>query len=676
MRRDIEPATTTSHPPRPSSAALHERPPRLVLRFALVTAACLGLGAAAILGFVRHTDTVQAERAAATRAQLAVDAVFAKALRARDLQPPLPESRRRDLRAAVQTLPAGDTLLVTASHRGRIFWASDEGRIGHREDAAVTGAARKSTLTSDVTSIADPAVRDDRVRVLRSVVPLSLEGARVAVVVYQDYAPIQRTAREAFLPVAGILELTLFALFVFLVPLLARVSRRIGRQIERIRYQAYHDDLTGLPNRLRFRDGVAEAVEEAGRGRMSFAALLVDLDRFKEVNDALGHDVGDELLVGLGERLRHALPENVLLARLGGDEFGLVVPDADESTALEVAEHLRASLAEPFELDGLPVAVEGSVGIVLCPDDGDDVDTLLRRADVAMYAAKERRLGVARYEPDFETTSAERLSLMAELGRALDEGELVLYVQPQASLSNGEIVGAEALVRWLHPMRGLIPPGEFVPFAERTGLGRRLSRFVLEQAVQQLAVWSSDADAPRRLAVNLSMVDLLDLGLPQEVARLLHEAGVESERLELEITEGVIMADPVRVGTVLEQLREVGVKLAIDDFGTGYSSLAYLKRLPVDILKIDRSFVSGMVEEPRDAAVVRSAIELAHSLGLDIVAEGVEDEQTFAALRGLGCDFAQGYYIARPVPVLELPHALAVWAGDAVAPRAAAVATS
>jgi EAL domain-containing protein (putative c-di-GMP-specific phosphodiesterase class I) len=275
-----------------------------------------------------------------------------------------------------------------------------------------------------------------------------------------------------------------------------------------------------------------------------------------------------------------------------------------------------------------------------------------------MYAAKERRLGVARYEPAFETTSAERLSLMAELGHALDAGELVLYVQPQARLSDREIVGAEALVRWVHPERGVIPPGDFVPFAERTGLGRRLSRFVLEAAIAELA---SVGDALPRLAVNLSMVDLLDVTLPDEVERLLSEAGVAAERLELEITEGVIMADPLRVGAVLERLRGVGVKLAIDDFGTGYSSLAYLKSLPVDLLKIDRSFVSGMTDEQRDAAVVRSAIELAHSLGLGLVAEGVEDEETFEALRELGCDVAQGYHIARPVPPSEFAEAVAAW---------------
>jgi EAL domain-containing protein (putative c-di-GMP-specific phosphodiesterase class I) len=298
---------------------------------------------------------------------------------------------------------------------------------------------------------------------------------------------------------------------------------------------------------------------------------------------------------------------------------------------------------------------------VLSPDDGNDVDTLLRRADVAMYAAKDRRLGIARYEPAFETTSAERLALMAELGRALDEEQLVLYLQPQARLDDGEIVGAEALVRWVHPERGLIPPGEFVPFAERTGLGRRLSRFVLEAAVEQLASWGDDPDAPARLAVNLSMVDLLDPALPDEVERLLAEADVDPERLELEITEGVIMADPVRVGAVLERLRAVGVKLALDDFGTGYSSLAYLKTLPVDVIKIDRSFVSGMADEPRDAAVVRSAIELAHSFGLGVVAEGVEDDQTFEALHELGCDVAQGYLIGRPVPAQELRETVAAW---------------
>ena len=308
-------------------------------------------------------------------------------------------------------------------------------------------------------------------RVLRSVVPLDLRGAEVAVAVYQDYGPIKKSASEAFLPVAGVLELILFALFILLVPLLARVSRRIGRQLERIRHQALHDELTGLPNRLRFTAGVAEAVEQASEERLTFAVLLLDIDRFKEVNDALGHDVGDELLVDIGGRLVQALPQNALLARLGGDEFGIVLPDAEEADALWAAERVRTSLAEPVYVGDLPVAVEGSVGIVLCPADGEDVDTLLRRADIAMYAAKERRLGAARYEAGFDTTSAERIALMAELGTALDEGQLELWYQPQASLQDGSIVGAEALIRWNHPTRGLVPPGAFVPFAERTGLG-------------------------------------------------------------------------------------------------------------------------------------------------------------------------------------------------------------
>jgi diguanylate cyclase (GGDEF)-like protein len=636
---------------------VHERPPRLVLRFALVTAACLGVGAAAILGFVRHTDTRQAERAAAARAQLAVQGVLANALEPADLRG-LTRARRSELQRAVKPLVVDDTLLITASHRGRVFWATDGVRIGHVDEPAVTRAAHEQTLTSQVTSLTGPA---GSTRVLRSVVPLDLHGAQVAVAVYQDYGPIKKSAREAFLPVAGVLELILFALFVLLVPLLARVSRRIARQLERIRHQALHDDLTGLPNRLRFTAGVAEAVEEAADGRLSFAVLLVDIDRFKEVNDALGHDVGDELLADIGDRLQHALPPNALLARLGGDEFGIVLPDADESGALWAAERVRVALAEPRYVGELPVVVEASVGIVLCPGDGEDVDTLLRRADIAMYAAKERRMGAARYEPDFDTTSADRLALMAELGTALDEGQLELWYQPQAGLQDGLIVGAEGLVRWRHPTRGLVPPGDFVPFAERTGLGRRLSRFVVEAAVRQLACWRDDSDAPRRVAVNLSMVDLLDLSLPDEVERLLREAGVDAGRLELEITEGVIMADPVRVGEVLERLRDVGVKLAIDDFGTGYSSLAYLKKLPVDVLKIDRSFVSNLTEESRDAAVVHSAIELAHTLGLGVVAEGVEDQATYEALRRLGCDVVQGYHVAKPVPADEVAAAIAAW---------------
>ncbi len=642
-------------PPAPS--AVQDRAPRLVLRFALVTVACLGIGAAVILGFVRHTDTQQAERAAATRAQLAVNGLFLGALEPGDLRGTLPEARRRALRRALAPLVAQGTL-VTASRHGRIFWSSEPARIGRPDAAEVVASARQQTLRSEIAPLGGR-------RALRSVVPLTFNGANLAVAVYQDYAPIARQAHDAFLPVAGVLELMLFALFVLLVPLLARVSRRIARQMERIRFQALHDDLTGLPNRVHFRAGVAEAADLASAGQLRFAVLLMDIDRFKEVNDALGHGVGDELLVEVGERIRGSVPEGALVARLGGDEFAIVILDTDEEEATAAAEWVRAAIAEPFTVAGLPVAVEASVGVVLCPGDGDDVDTLLRRADIAMYGAKERRLGTARYEQEFETTTPERVALMADLGRALDEGELVLWYQPQAGLQRGDIVGAEALVRWNHPTRGLLPPAEFVPFAERTGLGRRLSRYVLEAAVRQLACWRDDSDAPPRVAVNLSMVDLLDLGLPDEVERLLTEADIEPERLELEITEGVIMADPVRVGAVLERLREIGVALAIDDFGTGYSSLAYLKNLPVDVLKIDRSFVSAMAVEDRDRALVHSAVELAHSLGLGVVAEGVEDEATYETLRHIGCDFVQGYHISRPVPAEEICAVNAAWVSGA-----------
>ncbi len=637
------------------------RPPRLVLRFAVITAACLGLGAAAILGFVRHTDTQQAERAAAARAQLGVDALLADALQARDLLGPTGE-RRAALLAAARPLLEDDGVLVTASYRGRIFWGSDGGRPGAPEHADVLGAASADAVTSSVATVSDPARPGERVRTLRTTVPISLGGERVAVSIYQDYGPIQQAAREAFLPVAGILELVLVVLFLLLVPLLARATRRIVRQFEQIRRQAYHDDLTGLPNRPRFRDAVAEAAERAADEGLEFAVLLVDLDRFKEVNDALGHGVGDDLLVELAERLAEAVPDAVLLARLGGDEFGLVLPDAGETEAVALAEAVRELVASPFLLGELPVRVEGSVGVALGPCDGADADTLLRRADVAMYTAKDRRVGVVRYEEGLDTSSAERLALMSELGRALDEGQLVLYAQPQVRLADGAVIAAEALVRWDHPTRGLLGPGAFVPFAERTGLGRRLSSYVLAAAVRELAQLEGEPHAPERLAVNLSMVDLLDLELPDEVGRLLAAAGVPPERLELEITEGVIMADPVRVRTVLERLRLLGVTLAIDDFGTGYSSLAYLKSLPVDLLKIDRSFVSGLTTDSRDAAVVRSAVELAHTLGLEVVAEGVEDAETYEALREIGCELAQGFHISRPVPTRELTAAARAWA--------------
>ena len=341
------------------------------------------------------------------------------------------------------------------------------------------------------------------------------------------------------------------------------------------------------------------------------------------------------------------------LARLGGDEFALLLNPADEAKALTTIARIQQELLQPFVLGGLPISVEASVGVAVAPDHGTDQATLLQRADVAMYVAKGTGTALAVYDPETDTKDARELALVGELRHAIDREELTLSFQPKVNLDSEELTGVEALVRWNHPDLGLLTPDLFVPLAERTGLIRPLGRYVLEHAVRQCARWRSDGlDLP--VAVNLTMPDLLDLDLPRYVGDLLAEHEVPSGSLELEITEGTISADPVRVRHVLTGLSEMGVRLAIDDFGTGYSSLAYLKNLPVDCLKIDKSFVLNMEADASDATIVRSTIDLGRNLGLEIVAEGVESEAAWAALRSFGCTYAQGFFISRPISPEDL----------------------
>jgi diguanylate cyclase len=638
------------------TAALAERPPRLVLRFAVLSALCLGAGAAAILLFTRHLHTVQAERAAAHQAELIAETILSDELRSADFARPAAAGRRRQLDRLFRSkvLVRGTVLVTVTRPDGLATYSTDHGLIGRRSGDRRLEEVVAGTLLSDVTSISDPR-SEGRLKVLRSYVPLAKGGRTGVVGIYQDYSPIESAARSAFLPVAGILELVLVLLYVMLLPILIRVSRRLRRHVEKIHHQAFHDDLTELPNRLHFRERIALAIRASREAASPVAVLLLDLDRFKEINDTLGHQSGDDLLKDLAIRLRGATGEDVMLARLGGDEFGIVAPGCDSDGAMRVAQRIRTSLDAPFVVRGVPLVIEASVGISLYPEHGADVDTLIQRADVAMYEAKDKRLGVALYDDTLDTGTAEELALVSELRKALEREEILIHYQPQIDVKSGAVRGMEALVRWQHPGRGLLQPGAFVPLVERTGLSTALSEYVLAKVIGQLRDWR---DAATKLdftvAVNLTMFDLLDTSLPDKVAQLLDEAGVEPHRLELEITERVIMADPVRVRDVVERLEAIGVRLAIDDFGTGYSSLSYLKSLPIDAIKIDRSFVMGMAEEESDRAIVRSTIDLGHNLGLTVVAEGVETQHMLDELTRYGCDLAQGYFIGRPQLADEL----------------------
>ncbi|WP_343733768.1 EAL domain-containing protein [Acidovorax sp.] len=425
----------------------------------------------------------------------------------------------------------------------------------------------------------------------------------------------------------------------------------IGAQQTEIRRLAYWDRLTGLPNRERFRDAVVQAIAASASTPQPLAVLTLDLDRFKHVNDVLGYAFGDRLLQAVAERLSQQVrsPDD-MVARLGGNEFAILLQRADAADAHDVAQRINQSFEQPLAFEDQTVDLSAGIGFACWPGDAGDADTLLSRSEIAMYAAKRQLSGALQYDAAFDSSSAQTLSLLTELRHAVEHHELRLYLQPKVPLHGQPGLAAEALVRWQHPQRGLVPPMQFIPFAEQTGFVRHLTLWMFEEVARLLADPRTQG-LPLRVSVNLSTRDLLDPELSHRLADILVRHGVPASAFCLEITESAIMDDPQRAEAMLNRLSEQGFKLSIDDFGTGYSSLAYLKRLPVDELKIDKSFVMGMETGEDDAMIVRSTIDLAHNLGLTVVAEGVETAAIQDRLRALACDEAQGYHIARPLPV-------------------------
>jgi diguanylate cyclase (GGDEF)-like protein len=448
-----------------------------------------------------------------------------------------------------------------------------------------------------------------------------------------------------------------------LVPLLA-VRRMTKLSAQRAR-AAQRDPLTGLANRKGLERAVADWLHEhaeraeGGAVERRLALLLLDLDGFKQVNDALGHRVGDRLLVEVGKRLAAAAAgsgADNLVGRLGGDEFAVVVPHLrDTADARRCAAEIMSALAEPVLLDGLPIDVGASVGVAVYPEHGTGFEELMQHADVAMYDAKGRGDSLAVYAPESDHNSPQRLSLLADLRKALESGDegIALYYQPQVELATGAVVGLEALLRWQHPERGLVDPEELIKVAEHSAVMRLLTLRIVDEVIGQLAAWGTAAEG-MRVAVNVSVRDLHTGEIADRIAARLQQMSVDPSRLELEITESALMADPRRVLATLARLERHGVAIALDDFGTGYSSMLHLRRLPLAEVKIDRSFVLGVATDPDDAAIVRSMIDLARALGLRVVAEGVEDERTWRMLVEAGCDLAQGWYFARPMPPDQL----------------------
>lgn len=441
----------------------------------------------------------------------------------------------------------------------------------------------------------------------------------------------------------------------------ARVSFERGRLVDRLRrevgqkeYQALHDALTGLPNRLHFNIAVEEAVRRARQDSTRVAVLLIDLDRFKEVNDTLGHQRGDSLLQDIAMRLSEAVGGEEYVARLGGDEFGIVLREVDGVLeASEWARKIGDLVQRPFLSEGLSIQVTGSIGIALAPEHGSDGATLLRRADVAMYEAKSGGSTFEVYDPHSDGYSTRRLALAGELRHAIESGELAVHYQPKASLADGAVTGVEALARWHHPRHGIVTPDEFIVLAQRTGLIRRLTEHVLRAALRDMSRLRG-AGHELSVAVNIAASSLNDPEFPDLIVRLLDEYHTSPDLLVLEVTESTMMADSARARLVLAALDEVGVGLAIDDYGTGYSSLSYLSRLPVDQVKVDRSFVMDMAVDERLAKIVTSTVSLVHSLGMEVVAEGVENGAVWDLLREAGCDQTQGFYVAHPMGLADL----------------------
>ncbi|MCW2699204.1 MAG: putative signaling protein [Blastococcus sp.] len=487
-----------------------------------------------------------------------------------------------------------------------------------------------------------------------------------AMELYLPYAPVAAAVATDVrtLTITLVVGLAIFYGVVF--RLIASASRRLQRQTEalrssaeRDRHQSTHDSLTGLPNWVLLRDRLAQSLSAASRTSGEVSLLLIDLDRFKEINDTLGHTYGDKLLCQVGPRLQSVLRDGDTVARLGGDEFAVLLPSVQgEEEARAIAERLSEALHRAFDVDGVVLDVEASIGIVLSPWHGTDTEELLRNADIAMYVAKEHKAGAVVFTPEEHVAAPSRLTVLGDLRRALDgDDELFLNYQPKYTLHGERIEGVEALLRWQHPLLGLIPPDEFIPVAEGTGIILRLTERVLGLALDQMRRWL-DAGHAVPVAVNLSTRCLLDAGLPDLVQRMLTEHRVPATLLRLEVTESAVMGDAARCMEVLQRLHDLGVKLSIDDFGTGYSSMASLRRQPLDELKIDRSFVLGMCTTQQDAVLVRTAIDLGHNLGLTVVAEGVEGIEHVEALRELGCDIAQGYHFARPMMADKLSELL------------------
>ena len=607
----------------------------------------LAIGGFVILIFVRQHAISQAENAAVFHSRFVVRSVLGDRLRPGDFSKAVGSDRSAMLDSVVQSdILVGDSrALELYSRDGRVTYSTSKTQVG-----TVPGDAAKARSTLVDGNVAKTVEMMNGRKVLKVFVPVPFIGSEQpagVLALAQDYQPITQAGRKGLLPVIGVLQLVLLTLYVSLFPLLRRVTARLRGQVEQIEKLALYDALTGLANRRLFHDRLEQAFLSAQRSETGFALMLLDLDRFKEINDTLGHQTGDAVLEHLATRLKEVARASDTVARLGGDEFALVLQGASDSAgALFVAERIRRALDDPFVIEGMTLQLETSIGIAIFPRHGEDAEQLLKRADIALYASKDSHTPVV-YASEHDQHSVDGLGLVAQIRNAIENGELVVHYQPEVDLATGKTPRVEALVRWEHPQRGLLLPDSFIPLARQSALVRPITRYVLDAALGQCRAWR-DAGIEVGVAVNLAGRDLADSSLEEEVAEALRRWKLEPELLELEIPESAVISERERTHKMLARLSERGVRVAVDDFGSGYASLSHLKQLPVDVLKVDKSFVQNITTDDEDNAIVRTTIDLAHSLGIAVVAEGVESEDVLQRLRVLGCDLAQGFCLARP----------------------------
>jgi diguanylate cyclase (GGDEF)-like protein len=564
-----------------------------------------------------------------------------------------------DLQANLKTWHDGFGRVKEIHHSD--YWRADTAFIKDRIEPRVEGISRllelldkeiENSATLDLQALTSVTTLQTNILFIIAGFGLVFLGLSVVSMQRLIFNPIETVAKalkaEAFGKGGVVLPSVRSKETQNLIDAFAEMRKQVHMRQAELEHQALHDGLTNLPNRTLLHDRVEHAIHLARREHKHFSLLMMDLDRFKEVNDTLGHHVGDNLLVEVGKRLFNNLREIDTVARLGGDEFAILLPNSEAEQARGTANKILGALEEVFAIDELNLYVKASIGIADYPEHGTDVGTLLQRADVAMYVAKRNKLGAVVYDKKDDEYSVGRLSLMSDLREAIEKDALALHFQPKFDIYTGTVIGAEALLRWDHTNYGAIPPDQIVTLAEQTGLIDSLSDWVLAKALKQCSHWHSQG-LDFSIAVNLSVYNLKNAALVAHIKELLSEHDLPHDALMLEITESAMMANPMQSMETLSQLDAMGVKLAIDDFGTGFSSLAYLKQLPVDELKIDKSFVFDLINDENDEMIVRSTIELAHNMGLNVVAEGVECAETYRMLQELGCDMAQGYFLSPPL---------------------------